>query len=129
MSDPYSIRPDFPPPRRPSVEEEPVQLDPFVRDERAGPYLMTGAAIAVVAIVMLALFGVTREPPQSVGQQTAGTPAHQTSSAPTGTGTTDKGSITPPPPASNPSANPPATTGQVRPLPQEQDPVEQNTRP
>jgi hypothetical protein len=116
MSDPFWIRPN---PLPPDLEREPVQLDPTLNEGRASPFKVVAAMLATALIVMLVLFGLTREAPD---QQTASVPEPTTPPAATGAGTSGQGSVTPQPRASNPTS-----TG--RPIPQEQDPIEQNTRP
>jgi len=129
MTDPYSIRINNPPPVEPPVESEPVHLDPLVRDARAGPFSISATVLAAVAIVILVLYGLTRESsePTTVA---ASPPAASAFAKP------DQGNQ--PPQASTPAPQQ-GTTGQgttdsnapdrSRPIPQEQDPAEQNARP
>lgn len=126
MSDPYSIRPD-PPVLPPDLQHEPMQADPTLNEGRAGPIRIGAAALAIAIVVGLVLFGMTRDEPQP-NQQTASVPAPPPA-ATNGPGTTGQGGVTPQSPAANSSANPPAASGQARPQPTEQDPVEQSTRP
>lgn len=103
------------------VEHEPVQPDPMINDGRAGTVGIVAAALATALIVILVLHALTQPTPQASTGAVAFAPPAATApqTAPggttgnTGPGTTGQGT----------------TTNQGRPLPTEQDPIEQNTRP
>jgi hypothetical protein len=136
MSDPNLNRPE-PPRRPPDLVREPVQIDPLLNEGRPGPMTITLAVTGTAAIVLLLLFGIGNQS----DRQTAHAPAQP---AATGPSTTGQGS----PPrtsaiqqddqdnrrgaAPEGGAVPPTSSGnagQARPIPQEQDSIEQNTRP
>ncbi len=106
-----------------SAGREPVQPDPILSESRAGPIRIAAAALGIMLIVLLVLYGLSQPAPQQAANApaapqaaaappaTASAAASQGATGKTGAGTTGQG-------ATNRAPNP-----------QEQDPIEQNTRP
>ena len=99
------------------LEHEPVQPDPTLNERRAGPFTIAAAVVAALLVVLLVLYGLS----QPEHQRTEGTPASQPTA--NGPATTSQGAA-----GQNGAGTGQGTATQV-PNPQEQDPLEQNTRP
>jgi hypothetical protein len=115
VSDPFFNNPN--PPIHPP---EPRRSDPMTAQGWARRSMTVVALGAAILLVLIVLFAITRETPEL---QTAG-PVALPPPAATGPGTTGRGTQT-----SQPNTPNTPSTGQSRPLPAEQDPIEQNTRP
>lgn len=92
-----------------------VQPDPMLEDRPAGPFRMIATGLGAAAIVILALYGITRPPEPQQTQQTAA--ASDTQTAPAGGGAANNAGGQAQPanaPAQNPQPNAqqPTTTGQ-----------------
>lgn len=109
----------------PSTDHDSVQPDPTLNEGRARPVGITAAVLAAAVIVIVALYGasqparqdstgpVAAAPPAASAETTGQGPVGNNGSGTTGQGTTN-------------SVNP-ARPQQLQ--QQEQDPIEQNTRP
>jgi hypothetical protein len=99
----------------------PLNFPSYPKRGPVPPFTITATLIAATLIVLVVLFGLTRETGPT-GVNVAAAPPAATSPD-----TTEQGMPSASAPASRPTAR--SISGQARPVPQERDSIEENTRP